>query len=161
MPRQEPRSRGKRAREEVEGSPSRPIDSSQTFAPINAPYGSSSVSSDIRYNLSPKSLQPPAGALSSIGPVVLPQLSRSLTAPAPPGKVAIPALKIPKVPESASTAFKKGRTAHACDNCRKAKSGCTGELPCMKCRNAGVQCVYGDGKRDKDRKYGTRGINID
>jgi len=151
MPRQEQRARGKRAREALEESPARRSDGIRTFAPINAPYGPISPSSD-SYNLSPRSFQPPSGALSSIGSAVLSEQSRSMTAPAPPGKVAIPALKAQNRAESASTAFKKGRTAHACDNCRKAKSGCTGEVPCMKCRSSGVQCVYGDGKRDKDRK---------
>lgn len=71
---------------------------------------------------------------------------------APPGKVAIPPLKNPRISEA--KALKKGRTAHACDVCRKAKAGCTGGNPCRRCKNANVPCVYGDGKRDKDRKSG-------
>jgi len=70
---------------------------------------------------------------------------------APPGKVAIPALRNPRIIES-SKALKKGRNPHACDYCRKAKAGCTGGNPCTRCLNANVPCVYGDGKRDKDKK---------
>lgn len=69
----------------------------------------------------------------------------------PPGKVAIPALKSSRSLDSPKF-FKKGRTPHACDYCRKAKAGCTGGQPCTRCKSAGVACVYGDGKRDKDRK---------
>ncbi|KAJ5040634.1 uncharacterized protein L3040_006283 [Drepanopeziza brunnea f. sp. 'multigermtubi'] len=76
-------------------------------------------------------------------------------APPPPGKVAIPALKNPRLADSKSS-LKKGRTAHACDFCRRAKAGCTGGDPCTRCRNANVPCVYGDGKRDKDKKRLTK-----
>lgn len=69
---------------------------------------------------------------------------------APPGKVAIPYIKT-QAPES-SRGSKKGRISHACDYCRKAKAGCSGEQPCSRCSSAGVSCFYGDGKRDKDRK---------
>ncbi|KUJ14533.1 uncharacterized protein LY89DRAFT_752603 [Mollisia scopiformis] len=70
---------------------------------------------------------------------------------APPGKVAIPALRQPQVADS-SQDHKKGRTSHACDHCRKAKAGCTGGQPCVRCKNANISCVYGDGKRDRERK---------
>lgn len=65
------------------------------------------------------------------------------------GKVAIPPL--PNTGEL-SRRKKKGRISHACDHCRKAKAACTGEQPCARCRGAQVACVYGDGKRDMERK---------
>jgi len=68
-------------------------------------------------------------------------------------KVAIPALKPPSSAEASAKGGKKERTSHACDNCRKAKAGCTGEQPCQRCQNAHVPCIYGDGKRDKDKKW--------
>jgi len=82
------------------------------------------------------------------------------TSQAPPGKVAIPALRSPQTADSMSKGYKKGRTPHACDNCRKAKAGCTGEQPCLRCRNSRVSCVYGDGKRDKEKKVEKRSRNI-
>ena len=69
----------------------------------------------------------------------------------PPGKVAIPALRTNFAAES-NISFKKGRNPHACEYCRKAKAGCTGGLPCARCRSANLPCEYGDGKRDKERK---------
>jgi hypothetical protein len=75
-----------------------------------------------------------------------------ITSHPPPGKVAIPALRQPQNFEASSKGSKKGRTSHACDYCRKAKAGCSGEQPCSRCRSARVACVYGDGKREQDRK---------
>jgi hypothetical protein len=71
---------------------------------------------------------------------------------APPGKVAIPALRPMHGDDSSGKGSKKGRTLHACDACRKAKAGCTGEQPCQRCKAGGTLWVYGDGKRDRDRK---------
>ena len=132
---QHTRARGKRSRDDVEGR-----------------SGKDKTSFDIQSRGSPEPTQHQhAEASSNGGSAVQPQLP---LLNAPLGKVPIPQLKQSRKHESASTAFKRGRTAHACDKCRKSKSGCTGELPCLKCRNAGFHCVYGDGKRDKDRKYG-------
>ncbi|RDL31506.1 uncharacterized protein BP5553_09715 [Venustampulla echinocandica] len=69
----------------------------------------------------------------------------------PPGKVAIPALRSPWGTDPWNKGPKKIKTPHACDNCRKAKAGCTGELPCLRCKNTHVPCVYNEGKRDRDR----------
>jgi hypothetical protein len=44
------------------------------------------------------------------------------------------------------------QTFHACDFCRKAKAKCSGDQPCVRCLSFGKQCVYGDGKRDKEKK---------
>ncbi|CZT13589.1 uncharacterized protein RAG0_17087 [Rhynchosporium agropyri] len=72
-------------------------------------------------------------------------------AQAPLGKVVIPALKNPR--SAASTrGLKHERIRHACDYCRKAKAACTGENACTRCLNANIRCIYGDGKRDKDKK---------
>lgn len=69
----------------------------------------------------------------------------------PAGKIAIPALRS-SAQRGAPAAGKKGRTTHACNHCRKAKAACTGEQPCLRCINSGTSCVYGDGKRDAERK---------
>ena len=75
-----------------------------------------------------------------------------ITSQPPYGKVAIPALRPLQSLESSVRGIKKGRTSHACDACRKAKAGCTGGQPCSRCKNVGMVCVYGDGKREHDRK---------
>ncbi|KAH7317930.1 fungal-specific transcription factor domain-containing protein [Rhexocercosporidium sp. MPI-PUGE-AT-0058] len=151
-PRQEKRGRGrgKRPRNEEELSPS----TSQTsvFSALNSP----STGSTPRARVSQQSQvlsSSPRNVASKPGPST--QQSIPLGPVAPPGKVAIPALKHPRTSES-SKALKKGRTPHACDFCRKAKAGCTGGNPCTRCLNANVPCVYGDGKRDKDKKRMTR-----
>lgn len=148
MLKQDTRARGKRSRDEGEGR-SRKSDASHNFDPVKPAQPLGSTSYDIRSRGSPGL----AKHQHAVGTAAQPQMS---LLNAPLGKVAIPALKQSRRNETASTAFKRGRTAHACDNCRKSKAGCTGELPCLKCRNAGIHCVYGDGKRDKDRKYGLR-----
>ncbi|TVY62795.1 putative transcriptional regulatory protein [Lachnellula suecica] len=147
MKKQEMRARGKRLRDQDEDSPAHQSDITQSFAPLNVSRPPSSKSSQPSSSRSQSFFQPQLGPPRPIEGAMQPRAG-----PAPPGKVAIPQLKVPKRAETSPAAFKKGRTSHACDNCRKAKSGCTGELPCLKCRNAGITCVYGDGKRDKDRK---------
>lgn len=148
------RGRGRRPRDEVErrsrenntaqGLAAR-VHSSQTSSSSSS--GFQSHQSELFYHQQPGMANPSRSAV---------QPPRGVPNLVPPGKVAIPALKQPRRIDPVSTTSKKGRTAHACDNCRKSKSGCTGEIPsCLKCKNAGVSCVYGDGKRDKDRKYGT------
>jgi hypothetical protein len=69
-----------------------------------------------------------------------------------PGKMLLPPL--PRAPGAYSSSSKseKFRTSHACNTCRKAKAKCTGGMPCDKCRSEEKECVYGDGKRDKERK---------
>ncbi|TVY41819.1 putative transcriptional regulatory protein [Lachnellula occidentalis] len=149
MLKQDTRARGKLSRDNAEG-PSSKSKTSQHVDALKVAQPSGSSSFNVRSRDSPDPAKHPyAGASSTVGSATQPQLP--LLDP-PQGKVAIPALKQSRRNESASAAFKRGRTSHACDNCRKSKSGCTGELPCLKCRNAGFQCVYGDGKRDKDRK---------
>ena len=148
MSKQEKRSRGKRPR--YDGRSSREEPPGQGFAPIN--YQSQSNPTFTGHT--EQSQQPQRTAFD--GQAQSPpyaQRKLAITTQAPPGKVAIPALKTPQTADS-SNSFKKGRTPHACDYCRKAKAGCTGEQPCSRCRSAGVDCVYGDGKRVRDRKSG-------
>jgi len=79
-----------------------------------------------------------------------PQLAMSSAGEMGSGKVAIPALRVSKADTAKSG--KKNRTSHACDQCRRAKAGCSGGTPCSRCRTTRSNCVYGDGKRDRERK---------
>jgi hypothetical protein len=150
MSKPEKRSRGKRPR--YESGPSREAPLVQGFAPINYPPQSSPTFA----GYPEQSHSPQRTALHGQGqdaPRGQGQQGLSVTTQVPLGKVAIPALKTPRTADS-SKGSKKGRIPHACDYCRKAKAGCTGEQPCTRCRNAQVECVYGDGKRVRDRKSG-------
>jgi hypothetical protein len=151
MSKQEKRSRGKRPRYEAQSSREAPL--VQGFASVNYPRSSPTFPGTS--NTHPEQPQSPQRTVfHEPGQNVAPsqgQQRLGIIMQAPPGKVAIPALKTAQTVDSPKT-LKKGRTAHACDYCRKAKSGCTGEQPCIRCRNAQVECVYGDGKRDRDRK---------
>ncbi|KAL2065211.1 hypothetical protein VTL71DRAFT_2880 [Oculimacula yallundae] len=140
------RGRGKRPRDEGGKSPVTPQLSG--FSAINSPSTVASTPK-ARFGQHLPSQQSGPSNASTLEPFI--QQSMSPMTQAPPGKVAIPALKSTRISES-SKAHKKGRTPHACDYCRKAKAGCTGGNPCARCLNANVLCVYGDGKRDKDKK---------
>ncbi|CAG8383686.1 unnamed protein product [Penicillium salamii] len=62
-------------------------------------------------------------------------------------KVAIPR----NAPSSNLTA--SGRVSRACENCREQKAKCSGHRPvCHRCQDAGVQCSYGDRKKEKTVK---------
>jgi hypothetical protein len=146
-----PDSRAKRPRKEEIGSGS----SSREKATAKSPTTSGLAASDTLYQRS--QLQSSQHSASSApGPVSgnrPGQQAISSSGLAPPlGKVAIPALRSTHSVESTSKSLKKGRTAHACNNCRKTKAGCTGETPCPRCRNAGIPCQYGDGKREAEKK---------
>ena len=137
---------GKRPRE-----PKAPPDeepSPQSVAPsISSPRPSSAYSSTGFNDVYQPSLQRSGGLGSQI-----PQVSMHSSQPLSfTGKVAIPALRTPQPSDSKS--FRKGRTQHACDACRKAKSGCSGGNPCSRCKTMKSICVYGDGKREKEKKY--------
>ncbi|KAL2866436.1 putative C6 transcription factor [Aspergillus lucknowensis] len=44
----------------------------------------------------------------------------------------------------------RGRVSRACENCRDQKVKCTGQRPtCHRCQESGIQCSYGDRKREK------------
>lgn len=70
----------------------------------------------------------------------------------PAGKMLLPPLPKSRTEYSASPRTDKSRTSHACNGCRKAKAKCSGGQPCEKCRTEDKECMYGDGKRDKERK---------
>ena len=144
MSKQEKRSRGKRPRYEAISSREDP--QGQGFAPIN--YQTQSTPTIASRAEQPQQHQDTA----SHGHPSQPQQQLTIATQAPPGKVAIPALKTPQTADSSKNS-RKGRTPHACDYCRKAKAGCTGGQPCSRCKGAGVDCVYGDGKRVRDRKW--------
>lgn len=120
----------------------------QNFGSINQVSQYAPSYSDSIFSQAP-SLQ--TGA-STTGPAFSPFQAHSPHSALPPrGKVAIPALRAVHPPDSPQGS-KKGRTTHACDYCRRAKAACTGGQPCVRCNNANVPCVYGDGKRDRERK---------
>ena len=125
----------------------------QSLGSMNYPPQSDSNYSNAGFTRTPMQLPisnaRPTGKAGASGTQLEPL---RLTTQPPPGKVAIPPLITPQSVGSSSKSSKKGRTAHACDHCRKAKAGCTGGQPCQRCQNAGVTCIYGDGKRDKERK---------
>lgn len=60
---------------------------------------------------------------------------------------------LPRRIAATSRMSERNRTTHACEACRKAKAKCTSGQPCQKCKNEGKECVYGDGKREQERKY--------
>ncbi|KAJ0417004.1 fungal-specific transcription factor domain-containing protein [Aspergillus carlsbadensis] len=56
------------------------------------------------------------------------------------------------IPRSASsiTVPNRGRVSRACENCRDQKVKCSGQRPtCQRCQESGIQCSYGDRKREK------------
>ncbi|KAL4806403.1 fungal-specific transcription factor domain-containing protein [Aspergillus unguis] len=78
-----------------------------------------------------------------------PELSANASVVVPPehslnSKVAIP--------RSANTnaVSSRGRVSRACENCRDQKVKCSGQRPsCQRCQESGIQCSYGDRKREK------------
>ncbi|KAG9241833.1 fungal-specific transcription factor domain-containing protein [Calycina marina] len=68
-----------------------------------------------------------------------------------------PGVKVPIPPMRSSYASQsskqlRGRTSHACESCQKAKAACSGGNPCTRCGKNSIPCVYGDGKREQERK---------
>ncbi|TAQ89513.1 hypothetical protein B7494_g2172 [Chlorociboria aeruginascens] len=142
MPRRGKQSGPKRPREE--GLPAHE-ERARGFSPTS--YRPRTTSNDTN-----STYPPPQTSFSSLGSRTMTGASSTTMSGPPPGKVAIPALRSSQAAESSQKVNKRGRTSHACDYCRKSKAGCSGEHPCTRCNNAGVLCVYGDGKRDKERK---------
>ncbi|KAJ5375232.1 hypothetical protein N7517_007238 [Penicillium concentricum] len=59
---------------------------------------------------------------------------------------------IPRNAQSSSW-ISSGRVSRACENCREQKAKCSGHRPaCHRCLDSGVQCSYGDRKREKMAK---------
>lgn len=50
----------------------------------------------------------------------------------------------------------KRRTGHACERCRARRTKCSGEIRCAKCVKDDAVCVYGDRKRELNKKYTNR-----
>ncbi|CZT11075.1 uncharacterized protein RCO7_10158 [Rhynchosporium graminicola] len=157
-PRPEKRKRGRREppKDEEALAPTSPPPVSR-FSAINSSQATAATIPipQPRFAQRPPPPPPAVPSASTPGPSVHGSMSFVVSS-APPGKVAIPALKSSSRIHESSKAQKKGRTPHACDYCRKAKAGCTGGNPCARCLNANVACVYGDGKRDKDKKRLTK-----
>jgi len=123
----------------------------QSFRPIN--YSEPSTPAFSTFGIAGQSSESQPRAQSIGGPSRIGGGIASPAAGKPPlGKVAIPSIRTPRPTQSARRESKKGRTSHACDACRKAKTGCSGGSPCTRCRGTGIPCIYGDGKRDKERK---------
>lgn len=85
--------------------------------------------------------------------------SSSTLQPRPP-KVPIPRLHQESDAASVASLTQQGsersRVGHACEPCRSRKTKCSGERPtCGHCREHALLCVYGDGKRDRAKKYVT------
>jgi hypothetical protein len=81
----------------------------------------------------------------------LPLLPAQITVPAT-GKMLLPPLHH-NLAKFNTSKREKSRTSHACQRCRKSKSKCSGVMPCEKCISEDKECVYSDGKRDKEKKY--------
>lgn len=143
MSKQDPRDGSQSSSSSLPPQPAPPY---QTFAPGNVnPHVPSMQSQSFS-----DAYQPSSHRAASMGSSLYQQVSPTTQMPA--SKVAIPALRAGRAAESAKLA-KKGRTSHACDACRKAKAGCSGGQPCTRCRTTRSACVYGDGKRDREKKW--------
>jgi len=46
----------------------------------------------------------------------------------------------------------KHRASHACDRCRLLRTKCSGDDPCHKCRKDEAICLFGDRKRERNKK---------
>ncbi|KIY03019.1 uncharacterized protein Z520_01485 [Fonsecaea multimorphosa CBS 102226] len=58
----------------------------------------------------------------------------------------------PKQRSSRKSTVSKVRTSHACDRCRLMRTKCSGGERCAKCVKDGAACVYGDRKRERNKK---------
>lgn len=52
-----------------------------------------------------------------------------------------------------SSSGSKVRTTHACDRCRIMRTKCSGGERCTKCIKDNATCLYGDRKRERNKKY--------
>ncbi|KAI9800750.1 MAG: hypothetical protein M1833_003167 [Piccolia ochrophora] len=107
----------------------------------------------------PKHMPPPPNPhhqLSAFSPSSSRASSASPYQPRPPGRVLIPRMKREEGSAVASGRLEdleKHRVSHACESCRIRKTKCTGENPaCAHCKKHGLDCVYGDRKREKDKR---------
>ncbi|EPE24930.1 Zn2/Cys6 DNA-binding protein [Glarea lozoyensis ATCC 20868] len=146
-----PENRAKRPRKENKAPAGSSRENETPLSPTHAGQPSSDSSYHLSHLQASQHVGSSASAFSVGNPTGQRAVSNSGLAP-PPGKIAIPPLRSTYSSESTAKTVKKGRTAHACNNCRKTKAGCTGETPCPRCRNAGIVCQYGDGKREAEKK---------
>jgi len=58
----------------------------------------------------------------------------------------------PRPPSRPGSAITKPRTSHACDRCRIMRTKCSGGERCTKCIKDNATCVFGDRKRERNRK---------
>jgi hypothetical protein len=43
---------------------------------------------------------------------------------------------------------KSGRLFHPCNHCENSHAKCTGKTSCIRCKVSGIECQYGDSKRE-------------
>ncbi|KIW11023.1 hypothetical protein PV08_10322 [Exophiala spinifera] len=55
-------------------------------------------------------------------------------------------------PDRPGSSANKSRTSHACDRCRVMRTKCSGGDRCTKCVKDNAGCVYGDRKRERNKK---------
>lgn len=92
------------------------------------------------------------GSIDKVKGSVTSNFQRSTSTQQPPvGKMLLPPLQGSHAARPGNKSLEKSRTSHACDKCRRAKAKCSGGYPCDKCKNEGKDCVYGAGKRDRER----------
>lgn len=65
----------------------------------------------------------------------------------------------PKFPSVRGTSKVKRRISHACDRCRMMRTKCSGGEQCSKCIKDNANCVYGDRKRERNKKYNIQGTS--
>lgn len=62
-------------------------------------------------------------------------------------------LPIPRI-QSSGIRDRKNRASRACESCREHKAKCSGEHPtCQRCEWGGIECRYGDRKRERTEKF--------
>ncbi|KAL4917515.1 fungal-specific transcription factor domain-containing protein [Aspergillus aurantiobrunneus] len=118
------------------------------------PFSSSNPSSQIPENepaygwVAPVFLQP--SFPSQTAPEATSSQSEIPTnAAAPPEHSLNSKVAIPRSGTS-TAAPSRGRVSRACENCRDQKVKCSGQRPtCQRCQESGIQCSYGDRKREK------------
>jgi Fungal Zn(2)-Cys(6) binuclear cluster domain len=132
--------------------------SSQHAGPLSAAPGPSDHGGNLPYQAgesSTSSSTAHAGSTSGIS-LSARHTQQGVSRGAPPGKVEIKRVAPTRDSGSRRGSVKAGgdkRVNHACEQCRRRKTRCSGELPrCQHCRDQKLDCQYGDGKRDKARK---------
>jgi hypothetical protein len=65
-----------------------------------------------------------------------------------PSKVAIP-----RIAHSMHRMTSGRRASKACTACKEQKSKCSGSQPCDRCAGAGIDCLYGERKRDRLERW--------